>query len=154
VRHLTSRSGAWRGVAVVAVAGLVVWAGHLDATQVRLANRVPRTYDLLSRLPGHPADPPEPPLPVQLDLAAMRTAARMVPRGATYAATTGKQPLLGVSVVEATALYFADALRVKSVNQAAWVISYDARPAIPNGLHPLVALQVGPHVLVIRTRHR
>jgi hypothetical protein len=154
VRLPVIRSGLWRGATIVAVAGLVVGVGLLDATQVRLIHRVPRTKELFAKLPGHPADPPDPPFGVPIDVAAIREAANMIPVGATYQATFENRPGLGYNVNAATALYLADALRVKRLSDAEWVISYEARPPIPAGLNPLVALRVGPHVLLIKTRHR
>jgi hypothetical protein len=154
VRSPTSRSDLWRAAAVLAVAGIVVGVGLLNGAQARLAHRVPRTYDLLSRLPGHPADPPEPSFGAPIDLAAIRKAAHLIPRGATYKVIVGDPENLGYAVNSAATLYLADALRVSKLADAAWVVSYDAHPPIPAALDPVAVTQLGADVLVIRTGRR
>jgi hypothetical protein len=59
---------------------------------------------------------------VPIDVEAIRRAANKIPVGATYRATFGTRPGLGYNVNAATALYLADALRVKRLADVAWVI--------------------------------
>jgi hypothetical protein len=109
----------------------------------------------ISRLAAYEGDGPEPLYDAEIDAAAIRRAAALVPDDATYFVHAPREvPLLVGNVKAAAQLFFEPALLVHDPELAGWVVSYRTRggPLLPGALRPLRIHRLAPWFALVEVR--
>jgi hypothetical protein len=116
---------------------------------------VPGLNTPVSRLAAYDGDGPEPLYDADIDPAAVRRAAALVPDDATYFVHAPREDPLVVGNVKAAAqLFLQPGLLVHDPEDAGWVLSYRTRggPLLPGALRPLRSHRLAPGFTLVEVR--
>lgn len=115
---------------------------------------VPRINSPISRLANYDADTGDPITTVALDIAAIKRAAALLPRGTTYYIylEDNTQGQLTHDLTGVARLFLLPSLPVTRPADARWVLSYKAKTRVPPGLHARKTIRLGDRIYVVRVR--
>jgi hypothetical protein len=112
---------------------------------------VPGINRPIARLANYDADGRDPIYDANVDGAAIRRAAELLPERTTYYIhTPPSDPLLIGNLKAAGQLFFAPALPVRDPAAARWVLSYEAQTLLPSGLRAQRRHRLGERIYLVR----
>jgi hypothetical protein len=125
-----------------------------------LRSAVPEYAPIINRLPGYRPQTGDPinfhfssRAPTQVDSAAIRRAARLVPDDATYFVQAPESSPSKEDVVLAARLFFLPAVLSFRADRVGWVLSYRST-SIPRGLRPITSYRLDEDLLLVRVQRR
>ena len=122
------------------------------AAMTAAAAAIPGLNAPFSRLANYEGDTGAPVTSVPVDAAAIERAARLLPRGTTFAHHVGGDPLgqLDHDVIGIARLYFLPSVLVYDPADAEWLLSYKAERLVPEGLRARGSRRVGDGIFLVR----
>lgn len=115
---------------------------------------VPGLNTPIARLAAYEGDGPEPLYDApEIDPAAIRRAAELVPDGATFAVyAPTAYPLLAGNLKAAAQLFFLPALPVHDPVRADWILSHGGLQLLPASVRPARVYRLGPELALVESR--
>ena len=141
-----SRRARARGLTVAVLLLVALAAAAVGPTQ--------RQYRRLARVP---ADSGDPLTTVPVDVAAIRRARQVIPRGSNYFVFIGPvsaNPQLLHDVLGVSLYTLSPSLPVRRAAEASWILSYKAPTLVPPNLRPLSVHSLGDKVYAVRVSPR
>jgi hypothetical protein len=152
-----------RSLRIATIAGLtlllVLFVTVKDVSS-RFRSAVPEYAPIINRLPGYRPQTGDPIYfhfasrePTQVDTAAIRRAARLVPDDATYFVQAPESSPSKDDVVLAARLFFLPAVLSLRADRVGWVLSYRST-SIPGGLRAITSYRLDQDLRLVRVRRR